>query len=242
MIYKKILDWFYPPRCPLCGEVLSEKGKKVHAQCYRTLCWVREPVCKRCGKSLETAACKINELCQDCLRQRHKLSYDQGKALWLYEGVARTSVLDFKYNGMREYVDFYADALVENYGRWIERCRPELFLPIPLHAKKQRMRGFNQAELLAEALTKRLGIPTNSNILYRKRWTEPQKGVSGNERRHNLTQSMAVRELPNGLKCVMLVDDIYTTGSTMAACANVLKKKGVEKVYFLTLCIGRDTD
>lgn len=242
MICKKILDWFYPPTCPLCGEVLSQKEGKVHARCYRKLDWVREPVCKCCGKPLEMATGASNELCRDCLRQRHKLSYNQGKALWIYEGVARASVLDFKYHGMRSSVDFYADAVVEAYGKWIRNCKPEVFLPVPLHARKQRVRGFNQAELLAEALTKRLGIPTNSNILYRKRWTEPQKNISGNERRHNLIKSMSLRELPEGLKCVMLVDDIYTTGSTMAACAGVLKQKGVEKVYFITLCIGRDAD
>lgn len=239
---KMILDWLYPPRCPLCGDVLSEKGKKVHSLCYRKLSWVREPECKHCGKPLTSANRKINEFCQDCLRHRNKLTYDQGKSLWIYEGNARNSIFDFKYNGMRSYVDFYADMLAEVYGEWIRRCRPQVLIPVPLHARKQRIRGFNQAELLAEALSKRLNIPTNSNILYRKRWTKPQKNVSGGERRHNLTKSMDVKGLPEGLKCVMLIDDIYTTGSTMAACSSVLKKNGVEKVYFLTLCIGRDTD
>lgn len=242
MDYKMILDWLYPPRCPLCGDVLSEKGEKVHSLCYRKLIWVREPVCKHCGKPLTTVNRKINELCQDCLRHQHKLTYDQGKSLWIYEGNARNSMFDFKYRGMRSYVDFYADTLVEAYGAWIRRCRPQALIPVPLHARKQRIRGFNQAELLAEALSKRLDIPMNSDILYRKRWTTPQKSVSGEERMHNLTQSMGVKGLPNGLRCVMLIDDIYTTGSTMAACSGVLKKNGVEKVYFLTLCIGRDAD
>ena len=166
------------------------------------------------------------------------MSYDQGRALWSYEGVAKTSVMDFKYNGMKSFVDFYADEAIKMYSGWIRKKKPQVMLPIPLHDRKRRMRGFNQAELLAKAISKRTGIPVRSDILYRKRWTDPQKSVSGMERRHNLTKSMAVRQLPPELKCVMLIDDIYTTGSTMEACARILKQNGVEEVYFLTLCIG----
>lgn len=237
---KKLLDWIYPPRCPLCNEVLASKDGGVHIRCYKTLNWVREPRCKRCGKPLTTANREINEMCQDCLKMRHRqeMSYDQGRALWVYEGAAKASVMDFKYNGMKSFVDFYADEVVKMYGGWIRKKNPQVLVPIPLHARKRRMRGFNQAEQLAKAIGERMGISMRSDILYRKRWTAPQKGVSGMERRHNLTKSMAIRQLPPEFKCVMLIDDIYTTGSTMEACARILKKNGVEEVYFLTLCIG----
>jgi len=83
-----------------------------------------------------------------------------------------------------------------------------------------------------------MNIPVDGKILRRNRWTEPQKALSDRERRHNLTKSMEIHHLPENLKRVMLVDDIYTTGSTMEVCGAILKKAGVEKVYFLTLCIG----
>ena len=238
-----LLDWIFPPRCPLCGELLLSGDGKVHFLCYKKLSWVHEPRCKRCGKPLTTAKRDVNMLCQDCLktRHRHEGSFDQGRALWVYEDSAKASVMDFKYHGMKSYVDFFADEVVRSQGEWIRRKNPDVLIPVPLHQRKKRMRGFNQAELLAGAISKRTGVVMRNDILYRRKWTDPQKSVSGLDRRQNLAKSMEIRRLPENVKCVMLIDDIYTTGSTMEACARILKRNGVKEVYFLTLCIGMGT-
>lgn len=239
-----VWDLIFPPRCPLCTELLSAKDGRVHNMCYHKLMWVREPICKQCGKPLATANREVNMLCRDCLKNRHrqKESYDQGRSLWIYEGCARESLMDFKFRGMKSYADFYAEEAVRRHGSWIRRKRPQVLIPIPLHSRKRRMRGFNQAELLAKAISRRMGIPARSDILYRRKWTDPQKNISGMDRRQNLAKSMNVRELPKGLERVLLIDDIYTTGSTMEACARILKQNGVKEVYFLTLCIGYDVE
>lgn len=236
----KLLDLLYPPCCPLCGEILALDEGRVHRGCYEKLLWVREPRCKRCGKPLTPLAGETQELCRDCLRSRHRhgKSFDQGRALWLYNGNIQKSVLDYKYKGMKSYTDFYAEEAVRVCGGWIRQKNLQVLIPVPLHPRKKRIRGFNQAELLAKAIGRRVEVPVKSDILLRKRWTEPQKAVSGQERRHNLAKSMEVRHFPENLRRVMLIDDIYTTGSTMEACAGILKQNGVEKVYFLTLCIG----
>ncbi len=236
----KFWDLLYPPRCPLCGEILSLKEGKVHQACCRKLLRVREPLCKRCGKPLTPGAGEQREWCMDCLRSRHRhgKSFDQGRALWLYSGDIQKSILDYKYKGMKSYTDFYAEEAVNRWGRWIRSKNPQMLIPVPLHPRKKRIRGYNQAELLAKSIGKRMEIPVGTDILYRKRWTEPQKAVSGQERRHNLAKSMEIRHLPENLRRVLLIDDIYTTGSTMEACAGILKKNGVEEVCFLTLCIG----
>ena len=233
-----VWDLIFPPRCPLCGELMSFGDGTVHAKCHEKLTRVHEPLCKRCGKPLTTANREVNMFCQDCNKNRHRLSYDQGRALWMYEGYAKASLMDFKFHGMKSYVDFYADEIVKVQGEWIRRKKPQVLIPVPLHARKRRMRGFNQAELLANAISKRTGIPVRSDILYRRKWTDPQKSISGMDRRHNLTKAMALKGLPKDLECVMIIDDIYTTGSTMEACARILKQNGVKEVYFLTLCIG----
>lgn len=232
-----LLNLIFPPRCPLCGEILTLEEGKVHRSCYEKLPWIREPRCRRCGKPIADAA---GEFCLDCFRNRsdHGKSFDSGRALWLYGGNIRKSVLDYKYQGMKSYTYFYAEEVVRNLGGWIRRKRPEALIPVPLHSRKKRMRGFNQAELLARAVGKRMGIPENGRILYRNRWTEPQKGISGRERRHNLAKSMEIRQFPEDLRRVMLVDDIYTTGSTMEVCGQILKEAGAEEVYFFTLCTG----
>ena len=92
--------------------------------------------------------------------------------------------------------------------------------------------------MIAKVISDRMGIPMRNDILYRRKWTDPQKSVSGLDRRQNLAKSMEIRQMPIGIKRVMLIDDIYTTGSTMEACARILKQNGVEEVCFLTLCIG----
>lgn len=236
----KLLDLLYPPCCPLCGEILALDEGKVHRGCYERLKWVREPRCKRCGKPLTPLTGETQELCRDCLRSRHRhgKSFDQGRALWIYNGDIQKSVLDYKYKSMKSYTDFYAEETVRVCGEWIRQKNPQVLIPVPLHPRKKRIRGFNQAELLAEAIGRRMELSVKSDILLRKRWTEPQKAISGQARRHNLAKSMEVRHLPEKLRCVMLIDDIYTTGSTMEACAGILKQSGVEKVFFLTLCIG----
>lgn len=232
-----MLNLIFPPRCPLCGEILAMKEGNVHRDCYKKLPWVREPRCKRCSKPIDSDAA---EWCKDCFRsrERHERSFDAGRALWLYGGNIQKSVLEYKYQGMKSYTDFYADEMARVLGGWILQRKPDVLIPVPLHPKKKRIRGFNQAELLARAVGKRLDIPADSRILYRNRWTEPQKSVSGRERRHNLAKSMGIRQFPSNFYRVMLVDDIYTTGSTMEVCGQILKEAGAKQVYFLTLCVG----
>ncbi|MDD3220889.1 MAG: ComF family protein [Clostridia bacterium] len=233
----KIINLIFPPHCPLCGELLALNEGRVHKACYKKLPWVKEPLCKRCGKPISS---ETGEWCLDCFksRERHSRSFDSGRALWLYKGDIQKSVLDYKYKGLRSYTPFYGEEASRVLGSWIRQKAPQVLVPVPLHPRKKRIRGFNQAELLARDIGKRMNIPVDGKILRRNRWTEPQKALSDRERRHNLTKSMEIHHLPENLKRVMLVDDIYTTGSTMEVCGAILKKAGVEKVYFLTLCIG----
>ena len=236
-------DLLYPPRCPLCGEILASGEGETHEKCYEKLPWVREPICKRCGKPMMSPGGDVREFCQDCLRNYHrqKKSFDQGRALWIYEGDIQKSVLDFKYKGMKTYADFYGSEVVRVWGGWIRRKNPDVLIPVPIHARKKRIRGFNQAELLAKVIGKKMDLTVRNDILCRNRWTEPQKSISGQERRHNLTKSIEIRNLPIGIRRVKLIEEIYTTGSTLEACAWILKENGVEEVDFLTLCIGLGT-
>ena len=112
-------------------------------------------------------------------------------------------------------------------------------IPVPIHPKRLRTRGFNQAEVLARKLGEALSLPVCAGILERSRNTEPQKELRASERLRNLEKAFCVRgecELPHS---AILIDDIYTTGSTIEACARALKKAGMERVYFFALCIGQ---
>ena len=121
--------------------------------------------------------------------------------------------------------------------------KPDFLIPVPLHRHRRWFRGYNQAEILAEEIGKRLHLPVETDVLCRSLDTSPQKQLDDKARYRNMSSAFYVPESAgyklNG-KRVVLIDDIYTTGSTLEACAGELKKAGVSEIYSACLCIGRD--
>lgn len=202
--------------------------------CRQRLAYVREPACKKCGKPLEK---EETEYCADCARRKH--AYARGRAVFPYDRLMRASIARFKYRGRREYADFYAEEMVKSLGELLLSWEPDALIPVPLHKSRMKRRGFNQAELTARKIGESLGIPVKTGLLLRTKKTSPQKELNDTQRRANLKNAFQVSQNDVRLKKVVLVDDIYTTGSTMDAAASVLLEHGAEKVYFLAICIGR---
>ncbi len=142
-----------------------------------------------------------------------------------------------KYKNKREYLDFFGAAMAKRYEKAVARMGVEVIVPVPVHPSRRRVRGFNQAEVLAGVLGEKLEIPVEPKVLIRKKKTRPQKELSAAERLKNLSGAFAAGEGSDGIKRVLLVDDIYTTGSTIEACSRVLRNAGVEKVYFAVICM-----
>ena len=114
----------------------------------------------------------------------------------------------------------------------------QALVPVPVHPERMKTRGFNQAEELARRLSDGLGLPVETGILSRNKNTAPQKDLNPAQRLKNLEEAFSAKRPRAGLTSVILVDDIYTTGSTVEACSRVLKRAGVSRVYFLCICIG----
>ena len=156
----------------------------------------------------------------------------------------KKSLADFKYNGRKENASFYVQYMAYTYGKELLRYGVTALVPVPISVKRKRFRGFNQAEVLAKGLADALGI-VSLPLLKRVKHTLPQNGLTPDERRRNLTGSFAwnegvagkLTELP---KRVALVDDIFTTGTTMEACTKVLQEYGIPTVYGICICIGND--
>ena len=223
----------YPARCPLCDGVLRSDERYICRKCAEQLKFLREPVCAKCGKPLES---DDEELCRDCRRRRH--SFESGFAPFLYTGKIQSSMMRLKYGGRAEFAEFYAEAMWR-YGRTrLLQWRPDLMIPIPIHRQRYVKRGYNQAEEIASHLSARCGIPMDARSLVRVRNTRPQKGLSRKERRDNMKAALAVREGTVYPARVLIVDDIYTTGSTIDAAAEVVKKHGAETVWFATAAVG----
>ena len=129
--------------------------------------------------------------------------------------------------------------MYERYGRWLQAVRPDALIPVPVHASKKRLRGYNQSELIAQALSKLSGIPVNTSLIIRQKKTLPQKNLSGQERQNNLKRAFKIHRNDVKLNTIVVIDDIYTTGSTIDAMTETLMESGIQRVYFMTLAVGR---
>ena len=168
----------------------------------------------------------------------HRHVYEYGAALLNYNDVAQNSMIQIKYHNKREYLDFYGAALAVRYEDTIRKMNVDAIVPVPIHPSRRRTRGFNQAEILAKIVGNRLGIPVRTDLLKRTRKTLPQKELSAGERLKNLSGAFRAEEMPPEIRRVLLIDDIYTTGSTIEACTRTLKTAGAEAVYFVVICMA----
>ncbi|CDD34621.1 amidophosphoribosyltransferase [Roseburia sp. CAG:309] len=228
-----LMTLVFPHKCAACGKTMS--GKRVEMLCEtcdRQLHRITEPRCKRCSKPIADIT---QELCEDCSQREYVVS--SGKALYLYDERMQQVIRQFKYEGCFEIGNYFAERMAEAFGDWIQREKMEMIMPVPVHRKRLRFRGFNQAAVLAERLGECLGMPVLSDLLIRTEDTKPQKTLDMHKRIANLQKGFAVTKPVVG-KRILLVDDIYTTGATLEACGKVLKKAGSEKICFVSLCIG----
>lgn len=209
--------------------------------CHERSCGCQEEIlalyrkrvtCKRCGKFLVTG-----NLCSDCLNRRNGFP-EVVRALAPYEGNMRTVIHRFKYFGDKRAGQILSDLLLAGPGREIEKI--DIIMPVPLHAKKLRSRGYNQAEILARRLAQGLGIELNTQVLQRTHETKPQFELGRKDRQLNLDTAftMSSAKAVEG-KSILLVDDIITTGFTLQACGLVLQKSGAENVQAVCLAAGR---
>lgn len=226
------MDYVYPRTCPICTCLLSpKKGELICEECRQKLVYVKNPRCKKCGKPIEDFK---KEFCKDCTRKNHY--YKEGRVVWVYTKNMRQSVYRFKYDNKREYADFYVTELVKLYGGWVERLGVDAVIPVPLHKSKYRLRGFNQAEVLARGIGKKMNVPVLTEVVSRSRNTMAQKNLNDKERQENLKNAFKITDNEVQLNKVLLVDDIYTTGSTIDSVARVLRENGVKEVYYICLC------
>lgn len=232
-IKKKILDLVFPRRCAVCDEPVDRQGTGVCKACVGKIVYIRDPFCMKCGKQLKNGS---EEYCEDCQKRRHL--YVQGTALYDY-GSMSDSIFRFKYVGRQEYADFYGYELYRKKGEWLRALRPDALVPVPVHRTRKRSRGYNQAQLIAEALSDFSGIPVYNGFIARVKKTRPQKNLTEQERQNNLKKAFKILQNDVKLSTIVIIDDIYTTGSTIDAMAEVMHNAGVSRIYHMTLAAGR---
>lgn len=231
-----MLDYLFPKRCALCDGLL--RGAKMEAgccdSCNERIERIHSPRCYACGAPLLS---NDREFCDDCVTRPR--SYESNRAVYVYEDKVKDSLMRFKYNNRREYASFYGRVMGEELKDYIKASGVSAIIPVPIHKNRRKKRGYNQAELLAYEISRYCGVKVLDNYLIRCGETTAQKGLSSLERLKNLENTFNVSQDMIQLDKVMLVDDIFTTGSTIEACSRVLLKSGVSRVYAVTIAVGR---
>lgn len=227
-LLNKIKDFIYPGRCVQCSIQLPFGELGLCDKCRKKITYVDEPVCLVCGREVRGNAL----YCTDCRTRKHE--FLAGRFVFPYEKCAR-GVYDFKYSNRAEYALFYADAMKKRWGDWLEGLNADALIPVPIHRIRLAKRGYNQAELLADELSKLIHVPVYAKYVRRVRNTVPQKLYDKARREINVKKAFIVAENSVKLKTVIVVDDIFTTGSTIDELSRELKKNGVEKIYFITI-------
>lgn len=229
---EKVINIIYPKVCPICGKTLGSY-RQMCKKCEMEIKYIKEPFCKKCGKQLEE---EEREYCGDCKRRVH--IYDSGIAVFAYNDNIKKSIYDFKYNDMKIYAKFYGEKMWECAREYLKVWQPDAIIPVPISEKRYQKRGYNQAQLIAYELSKRCKITMDDKLLYRRKNTKPLKEISRENRRKNIENAFIINGNVVKYKKVVLVDDIYTTGSTIDECARTLKEHGVSQVFFVALSIG----
>jgi ComF family protein len=229
-ITKPLLRFFLPWACAGCRAALPDIED--HGFCGR--CWLEIPriqglVCYSCGIPLPDGG----KTCFSCRKTPMKITV---RAAAEYKGPLPPAIYRFKYFGRRSMAVSFGTLLRSALDYYPELQPLSHLAAVPLHASRQRMRGYNQAELLAQALSTAAGLPLLHGILVRRRQTAPQYGLRKPERLKNLKAAFAAPHRPGikGLN-ILLIDDICTTGATLQECAKVLRRAGAASVKALVL-------
>ena len=225
LIIKRIL---FPNRCPLCDKTISGERAGFCKKCEASLILIRGRLCPCCGRPI----LRLQQVCGDCEKEKH--SFIGGRIVFSYAQMSG-SIYRFKYMNRPAYAKAYAVYMDMLLGEWLKDLKPDCFIPVPLYKKRLIRRGYNQSEELAAALSKLSGIPVFADCVERIKNTLPQKQMDKKGRERNLKRAFIVRENVVKLSTVVLIDDIYTTGSTIESLTTELLEAGVRKVYFITL-------
>ena len=225
--FHKSLNFIFPPVCVSCQQV----GNPLCDDCRALVVRPQEPLCPHCGRTVERTVAA----CGQC--RRHPLPL-RIRAAALHAGPLRQAVHALKYEGMFALASPLAALMVEEWPRW--RMPADLVVPIPLHPERERERGYNQALLLVREFCRRLNLVPETTALRRVRYTRPQVELGVRERLHNVRGAFQADGNKVAQKRILLVDDVCTTGATLASAADALLSAGARSVnaYVLARAVG----
>lgn len=233
-VLNNISDIIFPPQCISCAAILQPITEKVFcSKCREKIKFLTDSLCPVCGIMFFNSP-SAGHLCGNCLEKKPYFSC--ARAVAGYETIILNAIHQFKYSRDLSIGVLLASLMADFFFPDLEFRDYSLIIPVPLHIKKLRKRGFNQSIILADAVGKKWQIPINFSLLKRRKFTLTQTGLDKKERERNIKGAFEVRDKEKiAGRNIILIDDVYTTGATLNECAKILIKAGAQKVAVLTL-------
>lgn len=229
-----IFDWIYPPHCIFCHNIIpinNYNNIDICDMCVENLPFMKEPTCNKCGITIDDE----KKFCVKC--SKNEPLYNKGWISLEYDDMVKEAIYRFKYGNCPQYSKTLSYIMYSTLEyKDIKNYDIDLIVPVPIHKNRYKKRGYNQAELLSKELSNKLNIPWK-NVMLRTKDTKPQSSLSPKERNNNIKDAFEIYDIKNiRNKKILIIDDIYTTGSTIDACTNTLIDTGiVSDIYYYIL-------
>lgn len=238
MIMKKLFRFinrlFIPNLCPICRLAeLQGKEQKVCDSCFNELPFYSDDPCKKCGGQIDS----ILDCCSECLGSN--FCWDRGLSIWKYDGLIREAIHQYKYRSELGIVEFFAEQMAGKIQNESD-LQIDLVTWIPLHLTKKLWRGYNQSELLAKRLSALLNLPCKK-LINRVKCTRRQAMLDRSDRLKNMKSAFAINQKNSPLvkgRNVLLLDDVFTTGTTLNKAAEVLLNCSAKSVTVISIARG----
>ncbi len=234
-----VLSFFFPERCVVCNERLAEKEHIICDPCRGELRFIEMPECPVCGAGARKMPNRDGKpdfrRCPTCPSRKRPVYFDNCHAAVYYNDPSGDIVKQLKFNRYFRAATFMARMMFLRMERFFNDRDYDFMVPVPLHPRRHRSRGYNQAELIADELSKLNNLTVARELLFRSRQTQKQSTLDEEDRYFNVKGAFSARE-DHSIKGkrILLIDDVYTTGNTLNAAAAPLKEAGAELVTGFT--------
>ena len=224
----QIIDLIFPKICLGCNCKLSREQTFLCSECETSLEFLTGNICEICGSIKEANRCKTCET--------NTFSFDKACSVFHFNKVVQNLIHELKYSEMTKIAKYLGEFAVEYLSKFEPFKNVDIIIPVPLHKVKKRTRGFNQAEFFTKEIAEKMNWKHIPDLVLRKKFTKTQTKLKRNQRQINVSNAFLLNPKFDVVhKNILIVDDVFTTGSTVNAISKLLKNNAVSKIYVLTI-------
>ncbi len=226
-LLNSLIDLIFPKICFSCDKRLVKNEKVLCNKCENSLEIITN-VCDICGSILESENCNICQV--------NDFYFDKARSIYKFNDTVQKLIHELKYNDFKIIAKFFGRKVNNYFEKFSPFSKIDMIVPVPLHRTKKRSRGFNQSELLASAISDQINIKHIPKLLKRTKFTDSQTKLSRSERQNNVAEAFKVNaKFDVKGKNILVVDDVFTTGSTVNSISRLLREQDVGKIFIFTI-------